>query len=468
MSCSKGVFRVRKADLNALDNGVIETVPSSVYGKADGMESTQCNGAGKPAGWKSRDGRLWFATSKGLVVVDPKTARVNNRPPPVFIEQILVDRKPAQGPRAEARVARANGETESGAGASDLELRRLVLPPGRGELEFDYTALDFQAPEHCRFKYRLKGVDEDWIDAGTRRVAHYNNVYPGSYHFQVQACNPDGVWNSAGAVMELELRPHFWQTWPWRGSAMVLILGAVGGIARYATKKRMQRKLERLEQRHAIEKERGRIAKDMHDQLGAGLTQVGLLGELARRDAGQPEQTKAHVGELCGVVRELAQTLDEIVWTVNPKNDTLNKLAAYIAVYAEEFFRAADMRCLLDIPPGLPPYPLSAELRHNLFLTVKEALNNVVKHAGASEVWLRFKLQEDRLEIEVEDNGRGFCVEAVDALGNGLTGMKERIEGIGGSFALASRPNQGTRIQFYIPLDGVKPLAQIEERSLIK
>lgn len=462
MSCSKGVFRVRKAALNALMDGVAERVASSVYGRADGMESTQCNGAGKPAGWKSRDGRLWFPTSKGLAVVDPKTARMNSQPPPTFIEQVLVDRKLVQVPSAKVQTARDNGAGGSGAwlrelapGSSGMEPLALVLPPGRGELEFHYTALDLRRPERCAFKYRLEGVDVDWIDAGTRRVAHYNNVYPGTYRFQVRACNPDGIWNDTGAGLRLDLRPHFWQTWWWRGSAVILVLGAVGGTARYVTKKRMQRKLERLEQRHAIEKERGRIAKDMHDQLGAGLTQVGLLGELTRRDARQPEQTESHAGELCGVVRELAQTLDEIVWTVNPKNDTLNKLAAYIAVYAEDFFRAADVRCRLDIPLGLPSYPLSAEVRHELFLTVKEALNNVVKHSGASEVWLRFRLEEARLEISVEDNGRGFSPQAVDAFGNGLTGMKERIEGIGGSFAITSGANQGTRIQLAIPLHGV-------------
>jgi signal transduction histidine kinase len=207
-----------------------------------------------------------------------------------------------------------------------------------------------------------------------------------------------------------------------------------------------------LEQRQAVEKERRRIAKDMHDQLGAGLTQVGLLGELARRDADQPGRAKIHASRICDLAREQAQTLDEIVWTVEPKNDVLNKLAAYIAVYAEQFFKAAAIRCRLDIPPGLPPQPLSAELRHNLFLAVKEGLNNIAKHAGASEVHIRFALNDSNLQIGIEDNGAGFAVNGADGFGNGLSNMKHRIEEIGGHFSLSSEPAKGTRLRFEVPL----------------
>jgi signal transduction histidine kinase len=190
----------------------------------------------------------------------------------------------------------------------------------------------------------------------------------------------------------------------------------------------------------------------MHDQLGAGLTQVGLLGELARRDAEKPERAKSHASRICELAREQAQTLDEIVWTIEPKNDLLNKLAAYIAVYAEQFFKAADIRCRLDIPPGLPPQPLSAELRHNLFLAVKEGLNNIAKHAGASEVHIRMALGDSKLEIGIEDNGAGFVAGVNGGGGNGLSNMKQRIEEIGGTFMLDSKPAEGTRLNFQVPL----------------
>jgi signal transduction histidine kinase/streptogramin lyase len=449
MTCSKGIFRVRKSDFEAFDQRKIRALTSIEYGKADGIESPQCSSAAKPGAWKGQDGRLWFPTSKGVIVVDPKTIKIDHLPPPVYVEQVVADRRPLLG-------ADALNHNQIGTGANsvtdDPDYFRIRVPPGRGELEFAFTALNFRAPERCHLKYKLEGVDQDWIDAGTRRTAHYNNIYPGAYRFRVIASNKDGVWNEAGTSLDVVLLPHVWQTWWFEGLVALSVLGFAGGTGRYVTKRRMRRRLELLEQRQAVEKERRRIAKDMHDQLGAGLTQVGLLGELARRDADKPERARTHASRICELAREQAQTLEEIVWTVEPKNDLLNKLAAYMAVYAEQFFKAADIRCRLDIPPGLPPQPLSAELRHNLFLAVKEALNNIAKHAGASEVHIRFALNDSKLEIGIEDNGTGFALQEMNGFGNGLSNMKHRIEEIGGHFSLSSEPAKGTRLRFEVPL----------------
>lgn len=444
MSCPQGVFRVRKKDLEAMDQGTLTIVSSIVYGKSDGMESPQCNGAGKPSAWKSSDGRLWFPTSKGLVTVDPQTVTLDRNPPPVYIEQVMADRKPLLPdgtPNAENVLASGNASI-------------LRIPPGHGELQFQYTALNLAAPGKSRFEYKLDKIDPDWIDAGSRRTAYYNNLPPGTYHFHVKACNQDGFWNETGASLSLVLLPYYWQTWWFRSLAVLMIVGSISGVALYATRRRMQRRLARLEQQHAIEKERGRIAKDMHDQIGAGLTQIGLLSEFARRDADKNGAARVHAEKIYDVARELAQTLDEIVWMVNPRNDTLNKLGLYLAAYAEEFFEATNIRCRLDIPPGLPSCPLSAELRHNLFLTVKEALNNIVKHSQASEAHVRLALKPSQLEIVIEDNGLGFSVETANMSRNGLSNMKERIEEIGGTFEISARPDKGTRICLRTPVNG--------------
>lgn len=449
MTCSKGVFRVRRSDFDALDQRKIRALTSIEFGKADGIESPQCSSAAKPGAWKSRDGRLWFPTSKGVIVVDPKTIKIDHLPPPVYVEQVIADRKPLLGADALNKNQIGTGPNSA---TDDADYFQIRVPPGRGELEFAFTALNFRAPERCHLKYKLEGIDQDWIDAGARRTAHYNNIYPGGYRFRVIASNKDGIWNETGTSVDVLLLPHVWQAWWFQGAAALSVLGLAGGTGRYVTKKRMRRRLELLEHRQAIEKERQRIAKDMHDQLGAGLTQVGLLGELARRDADKPERAKVHASRICEVAREQAQTLDEIVWTVEPKNDLLNKLAAYIAVYAEQFFKAAAIRCRLDIPPGLPPEPLSAELRHNLFLAVKEGLNNIAKHAGASEVHIRFALNDSKLEIGIEDDGTGFAVHQGSSFGNGLSNMKHRIEEVGGHFTLDSAPAKGTRLHFEVPL----------------
>lgn len=447
MSCAQGIFRVRKTDFDALDHGRMETLASLAYGRNDGMKSPQCNGSGKPSAWKSSDGRLWFPTSKGLVTVDPWTVGIDGKPPTVFIETVAADAKTIE-----------DGRINLAGAAFVLASRQepLRIPPGHGELEFQYTALGFSAPEKVRFQYRLDGVDGGWIDAGTRRIAYYNNLAPASYRFQVRACNKDGVWNQTGASLEVVLLPHYWQTLWFRGALTAAILGMVCGLALYAGRRRMQRKLAIIEQQHAVEKERGRIARDMHDQVGAGLTQIGLLGEFARRDAEKNGAAKVHAEKICSLARELAQTVDEIVWTVNPRNDTLNKLGAYLAAYAEDFFQGTPIRCRLDIPPGLPAHPLSAELRHNLFLTVKEGLNNIVKHSHATEARLRLSAGAAGLELVIEDNGAGIPADTANFSRNGLSNMRERIAEIGGQIEISSSPQNGTRICLRIPLREVE------------
>lgn len=427
MSCSKGVFRVRKQNLDDFDNRLTGSINSIAYGQDDGMPSVLCSDA-KPGACKTRDGRLWFPTGEGLVAFDPRVLKVNNNPPPVCIESLLAGRRPVPPP--------------VGAEAASV-------PPGRGDLEFHYTAVSFQPPERIRFRYKLEGVDSDWIEAGTRRVAYYNNLGPGRYCFRVTACNSDGVWNDAGASASIILLPHFWQKWWFRLLAVTAVTGLVAGTARQVTRRRMQRKLELLEQRHAIEKERLRIAQDIHDDLGGSLTQIALLGELA---LGNPNQAARHLAKITNSARLNVRALDEIVWAVHPGNDTLNSLVLYLWQFADEFFGPTGIRCRVEAPPNIPAQVLSSDLRHNIFLAVKEAFNNILKHAGAMEVRLRFAVNGDRLAIVIEDNGRGFQPAAVNGSGHGLANMRGRVGESGGTFALTSEPGRGARIEFVLHL----------------
>ncbi|HXT13608.1 MAG TPA: two-component regulator propeller domain-containing protein [Candidatus Angelobacter sp.] len=441
MSCSKGVFRVSKQVLNDYAVQRAKRIVSIAYGKTDGMETPQCNGIGSPAAWRDRDGRLWFATTKGVVEVDPATVRIDRKPPPIYVEQVLADRV------ARLPVERRTSEEP------------LVIPPGRGELEFHYAALSLSAPEKNRFKYKLDSVDSDWVDAGARRTAYYNNVSPGRYTFHVIGCNKDGIWNETGASLEFILKPYFWQTWWFRGLLAGLILGGASGAVLYATRRRMQRKLELVEQRHAIEKERGRIAKDIHDDLGSSLTRIMMLGERVEEGLGRREDIAPQVNKIVSSARHTLQSLDEIVWAVNPENDTLNGLLEYIGHYANEFFENTRLSCRLELPPELPEFNLAAEVRHNLFLVVKEALHNALKHSGATEVRVDAAVKDAALEIVVADNGRGFELNGNGGpgLGNGLRNMRNRMEHLGGHCEISSAPGQGTSLKFILKLKSSVP-----------
>lgn len=447
MSCSRGVFRARTEELNAFADGSRSAIGCISYGKTDGLDSVQCSGGAKPAGCKSRDGRLWFPTSKGVACVNPGTVKLNALPPPVYIQQFLVDRRPAG--QAKARSGARRGDTLA---PLDLEPGPLEIPPGRGELEFHYTALSLVAPETCRFRYKLENADNDWTDAGTRRTAHYNFIAPGHYVFRVIACNEDGVWNEQGTALEFELRPHIWQTWWCRAGVALLVIGMVSGVVRYTTRKRLQRRVELLEQRHAIEKERGRIAKDIHDDLGSSLTRIMMLGERAEEGLAKSEEVGVHVGKIVASARQTVQALDEIVWAVNPENDTLEGLVEYLSHYADEFFENSPVSCRLEIPVQFPHYALAAEFRHELFLVIKEAFNNILKHAGASQVRVELGVEDSVLRLTIEDDGRGFEPKAVMERrgGNGLGNMRKRVEALGGQITFNS--SRGTRILISAPL----------------
>lgn len=208
LSCNKGIFRVRKKELHDFAMGKLARISFSLLTTADGMKSSECNGGSQPAGWRSRDGRLWFPTLKGAAVIDPINVTFNSLAPPVVIEDLIAD-----GDAVDFRQA-------------------IRLPPGKDRVEIHYTGLSFLAPEKVMFRYRLEGFDERWIEAGSRRVAYYTNLPPGRYRFRVTACNNDGVWNPVGATIEFSLEPHFYQTGWFYGLLSLLVLSAGVGVHR--------------------------------------------------------------------------------------------------------------------------------------------------------------------------------------------------------------------------------------------
>ena len=421
MTSTKGIFRVRKHDLES--SGVL--MPCVTYGTADGLESIVCSSTATPNIWKTVDDRLCFATTKGLAIIDNRNTETELAPPVVRVEQFELDRKPIPLP--------ATGV--------------VVLPPNHGELEFRYTALDLRAGEKCRFKYKLDDIDADWVDAGTRRVAHYNNVAPGTYGFHVAACNKDGVWNEADVWIPLQLRPHVWQTWWVQALAAVAILAGMAGVVRAATQRRIQGRLQMLQHQSALERERGRIAKDIHDDLGSSLTRIMLLGTRAEQDLAENKEVRAHLRKIVDYSRASVQAMDEIVWAINPENDTLDGLASYLTHCTYQFFEDTAIRCRLEMPVASHSFAIPTEVRHDLFLVVKETLNNVLKHSGASEVRLEVSTCGEMLQIVIADNGCGFDEPAADdRKGIGLNNMRRRMENIRGSLNVVSARGHGTRI----------------------
>ncbi len=441
MSSHDGIIRISKEELNRCADGMTNKVRCQTFGINDGMPTIECSEGLQPAGCKTADGRLWFATSKGLVAVNPLEVEANPLPPPVQIEAMLVDDQPVDMETNEAPI---------------------TIPPGRQRFEFQYTGLSFVDPEKVHFKYRLSGLETEWVNADTRRTVNYSYIPPGSYTFQVIACNNDDVWNEIGAGIPFNVLPFFWQTMWFHIMAAAAAAIAVGGGVLIWARWRMRRKLERLERQQAVERERTRIAKDIHDDLGASLTRITMLSQSARGQLSNGQQASEDVRQIYTTARELISAMDEIVWAVNPRHDSLDSLANYLGKFAQDYLRPAGIRCHLNVPVQLPQWPLTAEARHKLFLTVKEALHNVVKHAGASEVSVSLTLEADSFSLVIEDNGHGFAPQPVAAevpsnlgrieYGNGLPNMRHRLAEIGGYCKIQSALRGGTKVILEVPV----------------
>ena len=441
ISSHAGIFRIQKSELNECASKQLSSVHALVYGIGDGMPTLQCSGGFQPVSFRTADGHLWFSTSTGVVEINPDDIKVNQLPPPVHIERMVVDGK------AEGGLDNANGP--------------LQIAPGRERFQFDYTGISFVSPVKMGFKYWLHGLDTGWTDAGTKRTVIYSYIPPGTYRFEVTACNSDGVWNPAGASLSFTVEPYIWQTWSFRiGSglaAAAFLTSVVLGVARW----RMRQKLERLERQRAIERERARIARDIHDNLGANLTRISLLSQFAHGELENPKEAAVQLDRIYETTREMTRAMDEIVWAVNPEHDTLDSVGNYLGKFAQDYLGSLGIRCRLDLPVQLPQWLVTAEVRHHLFLAFKEALHNVVKHAAASEVSVSLTTTDRSFTLVARDNGQGFDPKAVAekktaefgrSSGNGLINMRLRLEKIGGRCEVHSSPGTGTEIKFVVEL----------------
>ena len=439
MGSNLGLMRVPKKALNEFAAGITNYIPCRTYDKADGLPASECAQGSQPAAVQARDGKLWFATTKGLVGVNPAQLKPNSFAPPVVIESVVLAGKPQR-----TNALRAD------------ELSELVIQPGQEGLEIRYTSLNLASAERARFKYRMEGHETAWTDARNSREARYPKLPAGKYRFHVIAANEDGLWNEAGASFAVTVLPPFWRTWWFLTITGIVLVALIVGVVHYVSTQKLQRQLERLRQQEALEKERSRIARDLHDQLGANLTQVALLGELAESDKNLPHEVEAHAKQISETARETTRALDEIVWAANPSNDTLEGLVTYACRHAQEFLAVAGLRYRLDVPGNLPDATIPPEVRHNVFLAFKESITNVVKHAHATEVCVRLRLQTNSFMLEVEDNGRGITAADEKSGRSGLRNMSKRMEDVHGEFSISPGTGGGTIVRLTVPFEKAK------------
>ena len=439
MSSNQGIYRVSRRELDDLAEGRIRQVTSVPYGKQDGLLNIECNGGRSPAGVRAGDGRLWFPTQQGAAVIDPETVSVNPQPPPVVIETVTVDR---------SSIGRH--------GFASIE-----IGPEKQNLEIHYTGLSFIKTEHVRFRYRLEGLDDDWVDVGTRRTAYYSHLPPGSYTFTVLAANSDGVWNVAGASIQIVARPPFWKTW-WFTLIAALSVAALSAavyrwrVAHLSRAKAAQETFSR-QLIASQESERKRIAAELHDSLGQSLAIIKNLALLGRKS---PSDGNVAREQFDRITLQSTQAIDEVKdISYNLRPYLLDRLGFRMAVESM-INKVADASGIefsarIDELDGA----LTKDHEIDLYRIVQESVNNIVKHAEANRATVEIRRDHHEIGIEVRDNGRGFAVEATymtEKMGRGfgLFGMAERAKLLGGNLIVRSAPGQGTAVNVRIPIRG--------------
>ncbi len=448
-----GIMRVRRQELNDCADGQIAAVHCYRYGQAEGLMKAECTGGYQPACMKARDGALWFCTVGGLVVVDPARIRENRLAPPVYIEQVVMDRETTDLRRWNTAVSTAAGS--SGSILSPPPVVR--VPPHTHRLEFHYTALTFSAPEWARFRYRLEGWDDDWIEAGTRRAAYYTRVPPGRYQFRVAACNNDGVWNLAGAAVDVIVRAPWYRTgWAYLGGGLLATGLVVGFYEGRLHRLRQARALQANFSRRLIESQeadRKRTAKELHDGLGQNLILIKNRAEygLQRLEPALPVADQLRqISEAAGAALNDLRATSLALHPYELDRLGLTQAIEAMVQRAGEPSSTKFLTDLDDLEGLLPP-----ETQIQLYRILQEGVNNVLKHARAAGAILELKREPGRVRATLLDDGRGFDLEGLSVPGRtgwGLQGIAERATLIGGKLQLQSAPGRGTRLDVTIPL----------------
>jgi signal transduction histidine kinase len=313
-------------------------------------------------------------------------------------------------------------------------------------------------PESIRFRYRLQGLERDWVEAGTRRSVLYSQLAPGEYQLQVMACNKDGVWSEPVRAPAITILPFWWETTLFEVGAPLLGFALVGGMVLVWFRRHYQFRIEKLELQRAMERERDRIAADLHDEIGANLTHISILSTLAAKPEAERETSRQHNAEVTSVARQTIQAFDEILWSVNPKNDTLKSLSHYICRRTEEILAPAKILYHFSLDEALPDTPMSPQRRHGLLLAVKEALHNILKHAEATRVEVTCVMENGQFVVSISDNGCGFDRDALPVAtkgrrSQGLENMSKRLKELGGECCIERQAEGGTRITFRLPIE---------------
>jgi signal transduction histidine kinase len=428
MEC--GLVRITRPEVEAWTADPTHRLEVTVFDGSDGVASHATSSGFSPRAAKSRDGRLWFLSSNGVSVVDPRRIPVNSLPPPVHIEQVTADRKVYD------------------VGSS------LSLPPLVRDLQIDYTALSLVAPEKSLFKVKLEGRDRDWQDVGTRRQAFYSDLPPRSYRFRVIASNNSGVWNETGAVLDFSIAPAYYQTAWFRVFVVVGFLSLLWTAHRLRLRdvERHEAEIGALNERmnKAQEHERMRIAGELHDGVMQQISALTLMLGTAKRKMPSDSDARAEIGDVQQKLIQVGADVRQLSHGLHPAQLKDGGLPDALRAYCDEFGHVRGLSVSCDADDTVRDLSRGAALA--LYRIAQEALGNAGKHAAPAHIEVRLTRSNDSVSLTVSDNGAGCETSRIGASGGlGLVSMRERARQLNGTFAFDSTPGRGTTVTVTIP-----------------
>lgn len=431
-----GIFAVKRSAFDDYRAGRIDDLGALKFGLSDGMKNegifTWCT----PSAARTPDNSLLFCTQKDLVRFDPEQLLATVVPPIIDItgcsqpDRTYLDRSISLGL---------------------YDGQRLDLPPEAQHVLFvDYAARVFSYPEKVRHQYRLRGVFDEWRNAGAQRRAMFTRLAPGDYTFEVRAINHNDAVSPRIATLPIHLAPYYYQTLWFRLGVALTILGAA--FLFYRWRLGYQNRILALEKKMEMNSERSRIARDMHDEIGSSLAQMRLLGELA----GDLETENEETGQLASQIERLAvnssRSLREIIWSLNAEKSSVDDLAEYLDVLVRDFFNGTGIRAEVTASKKETSLELSPQHRRQIVLICKGVMSNVLKHSKADRFSLEIESRAGELQLIFKDNGVGFDPEKVPVDSHGLQSIRERVSLLGGELTITSNVGKGTTMLVTVPL----------------
>ncbi|MDX1651641.1 MAG: two-component regulator propeller domain-containing protein [Brumimicrobium sp.] len=400
------------------------------YRLSDGIQSWEFNTG---AALKTSDGTMYMGGVNGFNYFSPDQIKVRKNDIQVVISWLKV-----------------NGEI-----ITLNESRSMELSLPQNTLTIEVAALEFTDPENNQYAFKLEGLEQAWNFTGTRRTVQYPVLPPGKYTLWVKASNPDGEWSIPQKLVDVEVLPLFWQTTWFKFMAGVIIIGLFGLIIYFVSTARIRKRLILIEQQREREVLRNQISRDVHDDIGAGLSKIALMSDVATGDFQRGEKVNDNLIKISVAARDMLNSLQEIIWAINPKNDSLKNMIVFFRGFVSDLFEGTDIEVSFSAPEPkeIPELNLPPDFRRNLFLILKEVLNNVLKHASADKVYVDLKIEKDTLSVSMIDDGVGFK-EPVYGFkgGNGMGNIRFRAQQMNGSVTVLSEPLKGTKVIVKIPL----------------